>query len=127
MDKSLDYANHLYWQGDKISKAEPKRHPFSFTFKGSDELSKGGRIEICECEDNIPPSRRTANVTPLCTLRFEWDRSYDELEDFVAENGRKLKILNYDIEMVPSGASVVLRAKGHGIELSSRDVQIRLM
>jgi len=63
-------------------------------------------IDLYQCDDEVPPTRRTANVTRIGTLHCDLDLQYSDLPDFLCKTEVTKKKLAYDIEIVPSGASV---------------------
>lgn len=67
-----------------------------------------GRLgtSLVQCDSSNPPGRRDNTVKDLCELKCTLvDKS--ALKDFTSADGKKrLKSLDFDLEMVPSGASM---------------------
>jgi hypothetical protein len=59
-----------------------------------------------QCEDDPPPNRNNSSVKRLCTVRCKLDIPYSELTDFITVKGKRFKRLNYELEMIPSGATL---------------------
>lgn len=99
--------NQMRWyikKGDNVSKTNPVRHPFYKLHK-----SDPGRLfstTLYQCEDVTPPDRCIASVTKLCELSRTHDAPFSTWEDFTNPSGKKMKKLNFEIEMIPSGASL---------------------
>ncbi|KAI0865570.1 hypothetical protein F4860DRAFT_256850 [Xylaria cubensis] len=115
MDKEWDSIegcwkanNQMDWyltRGQEVHKLKPVRRSFyNFVKKASFD----GTMTICfyQCEDEVPPDRKTLSVDILGKLQCNLDVLYSELPDFESEIGESWKKLSYEIEMVPSGASV---------------------
>lgn len=63
--------------------------------------------KLVQCASSNPPPRVDDTVNALCDLKFSPDVNVSRLEDFTSADGKKKrKILDYDLEMVPSGASM---------------------
>jgi hypothetical protein len=92
-------------KGENVSKKEPIRHSFCLTY----EEDFGGyfSVSMCQCEDGVAPTRWTSNMKLSCQIKCKLDIPYSELEDFTSiSTGQKMKRMRFDVEMVPSGASV---------------------
>ena len=76
---------------------------------------------IYQCEDDDPPTRFTTSVKKLCNFKYTLDFAYSSLRDYNV-NGKKLKRLDYEIEMIPSGASNEFRTLYKGEQLGSHNV-----
>lgn len=67
-----------------------------------------GRLatDLVQCDSSHPPDRRDDTVKNLCELKCTLvDKS--ALKNFTTADGKKrLKSLDFDLEMVPSGASM---------------------
>jgi hypothetical protein len=53
--------------------------------------------------------------------------TFDQLEDYVPANGRKLKRFLYQVEMVPSGASNEFTVYREGKKLASQSVTVEFL
>ena len=77
---------------------------------------------IYQCEDDDPPTRFTSSVKKLCVFRYTLDVAYYSLKDYININGEKMKKVDYDLEMIPSGASNEFRVFYKGEKLGSHNV-----
>ncbi|KAL2857180.1 hypothetical protein BJY01DRAFT_159458 [Aspergillus pseudoustus] len=116
--------NQVMWylkKGDNVSKAEPVLHDFYRIYESHDDFVEDNKaVHLIQCADDEPPSRMEGNVKELCTISInDTGITFDSLDEFVARNGRKLKQLNYDVEMVPSGASSDFAVYYQGRKLGS--------
>ena len=80
---------------------------------------------MSRCEDEIPPNRRTSSVEHLCDIDYQLDVPFEDPEDYPAKNGEKCKKLSYEIEMVPSGASVEFAVYFNGRKQGAQNAQIK--
>ncbi|KAL8852862.1 MAG: hypothetical protein Q9221_002238 [Calogaya cf. arnoldii] len=113
-----------YAQGDNVSKAQPKKSNFYRTYGTSKDFTGSLRDIIFQCDEDDPPSRLTKEIQELCTIECDLDIPYDALEDLEGAGGRKLKKFEYDIEMIPSGASNEFSILYKGEKLGSQKARI---
>ncbi|VUC36482.1 unnamed protein product [Clonostachys rosea] len=117
-DKYLDESegvwrakNQMRWylkKGEAVSSDHPVRHEFYRSYEDEDEFEGNFADAMLQCDDDCPPERKTSSVKTLCTVNSRLDHiSFEDLEDYIAPNGRELKKVSYGIEMVPSGASTL--------------------
>ncbi|KAL2808589.1 hypothetical protein BJX63DRAFT_408776 [Aspergillus granulosus] len=116
--------NQVTWylkKGDNVSKAEPVQHDFYRVYESQDDFGEDTKaVCLVQCADDDPPSRMGRGVKELCTISInDTGITFDSLEEYVAQNGRKLKQLSYDVEMVPSGASSEFAVYYQGRKLGS--------
>ena len=78
---------------------------------------------IYQCEDEDPPSRLVKSVKRLCEIKWAVDVAYSSLKDYTGANGRRIKRVDYEIEMIPSGASNEFRVIYKGEKLGSHSVR----
>ncbi|RWA04839.1 hypothetical protein EKO27_g10263 [Xylaria grammica] len=91
-------------RGQAVDKIKPVRFSWSRCYEeGGYHGTTSDRI--FQCYDEVPPTRKTSNVQRLGTLKCNLDVGYSDLRDFINKRGEWVKILKYEIEMVPSGAS----------------------
>lgn len=63
-------------------------------------------------------------MNPLCELKVAIDVNMSKLEDFTGADGKKQnKVLNYDLEMVPTGASMEFNFYIDGIKQASHNIK----
>lgn len=103
---------------------KPPKEEFYRLYKSEYDFYSPTRTPIYQCEDDNPPSRLSATVTTLCDIKYSFNTPYDSLEDFIGANGKKLKELRYEIEMIPSGASNEFSIYHQGKKLGSQRAQI---
>jgi hypothetical protein len=85
-------------------KKEPIRRSFYETHRK--DPGRSFVVHLLQCDDAIAPTRRTSNVVSLCHIRCVIDKPYSAFDDFVNNKGERLKKFSYELEMIPSGASV---------------------
>ena len=77
---------------------------------------------IYQCEDDDPPTRITRSVKKLCVVKSTLDVAYSSLKDYTSGSGKRIKKLECEIEMIPSGASNEFRVLYKGEMLRSHNV-----
>ncbi|GKT84531.1 LOW QUALITY PROTEIN: hsp70 family chaperone [Colletotrichum tofieldiae] len=118
--------NQMEWylkRGENVSKMDPVRHEFYKLC--TEDFSGSLSIELYECEEADPPSRCTSDVNSMCSFSFELDIPYSKLPDFKKADGGNAKKLEYDLEMIPSGASIEFVVYIDGRKMGSRNANIR--
>ncbi|KAJ5400814.1 hypothetical protein N7465_011303 [Penicillium sp. CMV-2018d] len=102
-------GNQMEWymkKGGDVSKAKPVRHDWYECYTNEDQFVKPYEMEIFQCDDENPPSRRSSKVNKLCTVQINRQHiPFNSLPDFVGNDGVWAKKWSFEIEMVPSGAS----------------------
>ncbi|KAL3474643.1 hypothetical protein BJX99DRAFT_231373 [Aspergillus californicus] len=115
--------NQMQWylqKGENVSNKEPVQHSFYQGYETEDEFDDDLEIRILQCDDDAPPSRRSASVKELCTFTINCRGvAFNSLESYEGENGKRLKKFDFDLEMVPSGASNVFALYHRGRKLGS--------
>ncbi|KAK3936893.1 hypothetical protein QBC46DRAFT_357106 [Diplogelasinospora grovesii] len=121
--------NQMQWylkKGDNVLKAKPVRRTFGNYFdpEHSDIRTsiKKFTVPLHECDDADAPTRRTSSVKPLCNVVVEVACS--EYEDFENGQGKLVKKLEYDVEMIPSGSSLEFVVYLKGRRLAEKSVDI---
>ncbi|KAF3006150.1 hypothetical protein E8E14_006879 [Neopestalotiopsis sp. 37M] len=91
-------------KGKNISKKEPVRRPYYQLH----ETDFGGLLTVAleTCEDEEPPDRRTSSVNKLCAIESNLDVPFHSLPDWANPDGQTFKKLEFEVEMVPSGATL---------------------
>lgn len=79
---------------------------------------------LWQCSDDVPPSRFESSVTRLCIVGCEIDVPFSKFKNYTNPCGEKLKRLDYEIEMVPSGATVEFAVYIQGRKQGAQNVQI---
>jgi hypothetical protein len=114
-------------KGDNVSRKDPVRHEFYETYTSQQDLDDVRRlnVDIYECGNDAPPSRKTASVHLLCDITIMLgDVKYDMLENYSGQNGRLLKRWRYDVVMVPSGASTEFAVYHEDRKVGSHNVAV---
>ncbi|KAI0430720.1 actin-like ATPase domain-containing protein [Xylaria sp. FL1042] len=115
-------------KGQSVSTEEPIRHDFYRSFSTEKEFKGHGSFvdKILQCEDDMPPSRRSEKVLVLCEISWNHDGeiSFESLEDYYGRNGNVLKKLSYEIVMVPSGESTEFAIYYKGAKVASHNVHV---
>ncbi|KUJ09099.1 actin-like ATPase domain-containing protein [Mollisia scopiformis] len=99
--------NQMAWylkRGETVSGKDPVRRSYYQILKN--DFGRSFSITMHQCNALTAPSRLTPDVGFLCTIDCAVDTPFGALEDYTNPNGEIFKRLTYDIEMVPSGASV---------------------
>ncbi|OBT67118.1 hypothetical protein VE03_04430 [Pseudogymnoascus sp. 23342-1-I1] len=126
-------SNQMMWylkKGEDVIKAKPVSHNFycSYGLDDEDKFDETITEVILQCDDDTPPSKRTRNVKELCKVHVNReDTSFNSLEEFVGKNGRTLKRWDFDLKMVPSGASTEFVFSHQGEVLASGEADIDFM
>ena len=82
-------------------------------------------VQLHHCQDEIPPSRKTSNVTPLGTIECTLDVPFSSLRDFISPSGEKAKKMDYEVRTVPSGATVEFAVSIDGRRLGKSISKLR--
>lgn len=77
---------------------------------------------IYQCEDEDPSTRFTKSVKKLRVFKYTLDVAYSSLKDYTSGSGKRTKKLEYELEMIPSGASDEFRVLYQGESLGSHNV-----
>ena len=107
-----------------VSKIKPHRAGW-YNLYTRPEFDGTCSVELYWCEDETPPTRFTASVQTLGTLRCDLDVQYSDLPDFESATGVMVKKLSYEVELVPSGASVEFVLYVGGRKQGSKSAKIR--
>lgn len=92
-------------QGQIVSTMEPIRIPWQNLYEAG-QFHKAISVRLFHCFDEVPPIRKTTNVKRLGTLTCALDVNYSELPKFKSKKSVMVRKLGYEIELIPSGASV---------------------
>ncbi|KAI0430723.1 hypothetical protein F5Y09DRAFT_307087 [Xylaria sp. FL1042] len=118
-------ANQMEWylkRGEEVSTKAAVRHSFYNTFRSD----FGGSITVAieYCDEKTPPPRNTDVVKRMCSIECNIDIPFSKLKDSPNPKGTKLKRLDYDIEMVPSGASLEFNVYVEGRKMGASNVAV---
>ncbi|KAI1422316.1 hypothetical protein F5Y12DRAFT_786866 [Xylaria sp. FL1777] len=98
--------NQTKWylkRGQVVSMMKPVRISWYALFR-EEEFNGTLSIALLQCDDEAPPERGIPSVQRLATLYCSLDVLYSDLPNYKNKTG--VKILIYELEMVPSGASL---------------------
>ncbi|KAI0970582.1 hypothetical protein F4678DRAFT_479977 [Xylaria arbuscula] len=99
-------TNQMKWylrRAQVVSKIEPVRLVW-YKFLREEQFDGTLSTPLFQCDDEVPPKRLVSNVQKIGTLFCTLDVQYSDLPDFKKKKG--VKRLKFEIEMVPSGASL---------------------
>jgi hypothetical protein len=111
-------------QGENVSKNDPVKHSW-FDLYSQDP---GSRLVVCiqQCENDVPPSRAGPTVTNSCTITCTTLTPFALLPDYINGAGEKIKKRDFDLVMIPSGASVDFAVYINGIKLGSSNISVQV-
>ncbi|KAI5864716.1 hypothetical protein GGS23DRAFT_561506 [Durotheca rogersii] len=118
--------NQMAWylkRGENVSKKYSTR--FSFYRLYSGDFGGSFQCPLYECEDVETPSRRTTTVKYLCDIDCKLTTPYSELPDFRTPSGEYRKKMIFEVEMMPSGASMDFAVYVNGKKQGKNNVNIR--
>ncbi|OLN95475.1 Heat shock 70 kDa protein 12B [Colletotrichum chlorophyti] len=118
--------NQMEWylrRGENVSKKDPVRHSFYNTYR--EDFGGTFEVELYECEDQEAPTRRTPSVNFLCSIKCKLDIPYSKLPEFKTQDGVRAKRMDYEVEMVPSGASMEFVVYIEGRKQGVRNADVR--
>ncbi|CAI7659240.1 unnamed protein product [Penicillium glandicola] len=136
LEGTLKARNQMEWYMKKVSplfhptgndvlKAQPVRHEYYTYYKDEEDFKGPYEVDIFQCDEENPPSRRSSSVKKLCTIRMSRQHiSFHSLPDYVGNDGVHAKAWEFEIEMVPSGASNEFIIHYHGQRLGSGKAEL---
>ncbi|EXM13851.1 hypothetical protein FOTG_17709 [Fusarium oxysporum f. sp. vasinfectum 25433] len=109
-------------KSQNVQKNEPLRKSFWRTFEDrsayEDYLSDATEL-IVQCDLESPPDMENYLVTKFCGIEISLAKSFEDLNDYDSPSGKRVKKIDFDIEMVPSGASVEFSVYESGRKIGS--------
>ncbi|KAI0521987.1 hypothetical protein F5B22DRAFT_512862 [Xylaria bambusicola] len=117
--------NQMEWylkRGEEVSTKDTVRHSFYRTF--ATDFPGSVTVNIDYCDEKVPPSRKTDQVKSMCSIECDVDIPFPKLKDWSNPKGKILKRLDYDIEMVPSGASLEFYVYVEGRKMGTSNVAV---
>jgi hypothetical protein len=91
-------------QGENVSKKDPIKYNFYYLY--SEDPGSKFMVNMRQCEDDVPPSQAGPTVADSCTITWTMLTPFALLPDYTNSAGEILKKLEFDLEMIPSGASI---------------------
>jgi hypothetical protein len=113
-------------QGEKVSGVRPVRFSWSELLEEKD-FTGTHSVDLYECESEVPPTRWTSTVRKFGEISCNLTVKYSDLPDFKSKTGAVIKELIYEIELVPSGASVEFVIYVGGIKQEGKCTKIRFV
>ena len=113
-------------QGEKVSNIRPVRFPWYRLFEEKD-FTGTYSTDLYECEAEVPPTRYTSTVRKVGQLSCDLTVKYSDLRNFKSKTGVMMKKLEFEIELVPSGASVEFVVYVDGIKQQGKSAKIRFV
>uniref|UniRef100_A0A8H7K210 Uncharacterized protein n=1 Tax=Bionectria ochroleuca TaxID=29856 RepID=A0A8H7K210_BIOOC len=113
-------------KGDVVMTAEPVKHLF-YTLLDKESQKKGLSMELLQCELDNPPKRRDRSVTTMGQIHCQISHLVKDFDLHITATDEKCKRMNYEVEMVPSGASTVFTLHFKGQKLGAHECQLDLM
>ncbi|KAK7946949.1 actin-like ATPase domain-containing protein [Apiospora aurea] len=110
-------------KGSDVSTTQPISCPLYHILK----KDSGGTfaIDIYQCEEYPPPPRKNASVKRLVSISCKIATPLEEVPELFNRLGQRSRKLDFDLDMVPSWASVEFAVWAGGKKLGSSEVQIR--
>ncbi|KAF2967326.1 hypothetical protein GQX73_g6252 [Xylaria multiplex] len=101
--------NQMDWylkRGEVVSTKDTVRKSWVRTFRDENDFHGSITEHIQSCDEKVPPSRKTDLIKNEYSIKCDIGIPFSQLTDWVNSEGKKFKRLHYDIEMVPSGATL---------------------
>ncbi|KAK8071323.1 hypothetical protein PG997_011526 [Apiospora hydei] len=113
----------LLEKGSDVSTTQPTSCPLCHILK----KDSGGTfaIDIYQCEEYPLPLRKNASVKRLVSISCKIATPLEEVPELFNRLGQRFRKLDFDLDMVPSGASVEFAVWAGGKKLGSSEVQIQ--
>jgi hypothetical protein len=113
-------------QGENVSNIQPVRFPW-YALLEEKNFTGTYSTYLYECEEEVPPTRYTSTVRKVGEIRCDLTVKYSDLQNFASITGVMIKKLKFEIELVPSGASVEFVVYVDGIKQEGKCAKIRFM
>ncbi|KAI1757988.1 hypothetical protein F4782DRAFT_475954 [Xylaria castorea] len=100
--------NQMSWyikRGQNVSRMEPIRASWRRLYEEED-FDGTFSISVFYCFDEASPTRKTSSVRRLGTLDCDLDVRYSDLPIFKSKKRVEVRKLEFELELLPSGASV---------------------
>ncbi|KAK8110207.1 Heat shock 70 kDa protein 12B [Apiospora kogelbergensis] len=117
--------NQITWflkKGENVSKKNQVRYSYYEIHK----TDFGGvmKVDLQTSEAEQPAPRKTPSVNKLCDIVSILDVPFQALPNWTNDKGESFKKLSYDVEMVPSGATLEFNIYIDGKRQKSKDITI---
>ncbi|KAI0532864.1 hypothetical protein GGR58DRAFT_148013 [Xylaria digitata] len=121
--------NQMEWyltRGEVVSTKDTVRKSWWRTFTDENDFGGSITVEIQSCDEKVPPSRKNDLIKTEYSIKCDVGIPFSQLPDWVNPEGKKLKRLHYDIEMVPSGAALEFSVYFDGRKMGASNVAVKL-
>jgi hypothetical protein len=109
-------------KGQNVKKNEPLRRSFYRTFKDRSKYERflsNPSEDVLQCDLERPPDKSNRLVTDFCQIKVDLKKSFEDLDDYDTPSGMRVKRIDFEIEMIPSGASVEFSVYYNGRKVGS--------
>ncbi|RSM15432.1 hypothetical protein CDV31_005025 [Fusarium ambrosium] len=134
-DKKWDEAAHewkatnqMQWyltKGENVSTKAPVSHSWHRLYQTNDDFEETFDVAIYQCQEDTPPTRKNDTVNVWATIQCSLDVPFWGLKDHWNKAGVKVKRMDFNVEMVPSGASIEFAVIVNGKRVSQSGVQVQ--
>ncbi|KAH9436291.1 hypothetical protein MCOR02_005195 [Pyricularia oryzae] len=129
-DKELCYnaKNQMDWflhKGSSVPNCAAVRAAFYRVYDFGTTVPLTMKLSLYDCEELVAPMRKTDAVKSMCTITFESKIEKDEYSQHTNKLGKKYKRLDFEVEMVPQGASVEFGVYIGGRKLGAKSFNVR--
>jgi hypothetical protein len=113
-------------QGEKVSNIRPVRFPW---YQLLEEQHFTGTLstDLYECVAKVPPTRHTSSVQKVGELSCDLTVKFSDLRNFKSKIGAATKRLEFEVELVPSGASVEFVVYVDRVKQQGKSTKIHLV
>ncbi|EQL00080.1 actin-like ATPase domain-containing protein [Ophiocordyceps sinensis CO18] len=118
---AMDQTQWFIRNGEILGTEDPVSHEF---WQLCEKPESGIEIDIVYCTAKDPPLRCDESVKQLCKIQWAKTPSIDKLPAWTNAKGEKVRQVNYELKMVPDGASLDFEVFFEGVMVGSRNVQV---
>jgi hypothetical protein len=113
-------------QGQDIEKSHLPRHElYKYLENETELLALTTDIYVSKAED--PPTRRDGSVKVYCKVTWDTKIDWDSLEPCEDQHGRKLRRLDYTVEMKCDGGSSMFYILHDGRRQAAKNVSVEVL
>ncbi|KAF5516035.1 Heat shock 70 kDa protein 12B [Colletotrichum siamense] len=130
LEKKWMATNQMKWylqRGDVVSKKDPVREKYYELYRRMGDFDGKLNVTLWTCEENEPPERKDFRVNSQSNFQMKVEAKFSELPDFKTASGIVVKKLTYEIEMIPSGASLDIAVYMNGEKLGSQNASVQFV
>lgn len=109
-------------QGQNIEKDHLPRHEL---YKKTEILALATDIYVSKAEN--PPTRRDESVRVCCKVTWDTKIDWDSLDPCEDQHGRKLRRLDYNVEMKCDGGSSMFYILHNGRRQAAKNVSVEVI